>query len=134
MNGTLRWKKDLGDKRMRNEFGEGSTPVLHGNTLVVVWDRQGGESFVVALDKRDGKELWRAPRKEIDTWATPLVIDVNGRAQVVVPAMERVRSYDLATGDVVWESDGLTMNTIPSVSYTHLRAHETPEHLVCRLL
>ena len=54
------------------------------------------------------------PRKEIDTWATPLVVEVNGRAQVVVPAMERVRSYDLATGDVVWESDGLTMNTIPS--------------------
>jgi len=112
-HGKLLWEKDLGDKRMRNEFGEGSTPTLHGNTLVVVWDHQDG-SFVVALDKRDGKELWRAPRKEIDTWATPLVIEVNGRAQVVVPAMERVRSYDLATGDVVWESDGLTMNTIPS--------------------
>lgn len=110
LHGTL----DLGDKRMRNEFGEGSTPALHGNTLVVVWDHLGGESFVVALDKRDGKELWRVPRKEIDTWATPLVIDVNGKPQVVVPAMERVRSYDLATGEVVWESDGLTMNAIPS--------------------
>jgi outer membrane protein assembly factor BamB len=99
---------------MRNAFGEGSTPALHGNTLVVVWDHLGGESFVVALDKRDGKELWRTPRKEIDTWATPLVLDVNGRAQAIVPAMERVRSYDLQTGSVVWESDGLTMNSIPS--------------------
>jgi outer membrane protein assembly factor BamB len=114
MNGTLLWEKDLGDKKMRNEFGEGSTPALYGNTLVVVWDHLGGESFVVALDKRDGKELWRVPRKEIDTWATPLVLDVNGRPQVIVPAMERVRSYDLATGAVVWESDGLTMNSIPS--------------------
>lgn len=113
LHGKLLWEKDLGDKRMRNEFGEGSTPALHGNTLVVVWDHQG-DSFVVALDKRDGKELWRVARKEIDTWATPLVIEVNGRAQVVVPAMERVRSYDLTTGAVVWESDGLTMNTIPS--------------------
>jgi outer membrane protein assembly factor BamB len=100
MNGTLVWEKDLGDKKMRNEFGEGSTPVLHGNTLVVVWDHLGGQSFVVALDKRDGKELWRVPRKEIDTWATPLVIEVNGRPQVVVPAMERVRSYDLANGAI----------------------------------
>jgi outer membrane protein assembly factor BamB len=99
---------------MRNEFGEGSTPVLHGNTLVIVWDHLNGESFIAALDKRDGKELWRVPRKEIDTWATPLVVEVNGRAQVIVPAMERVRSYDLATGEVVWESDGLTMNAIPS--------------------
>ena len=80
MNGKLLWEKDLGDKKMRNEFGEGSTPALHGNTLVVVWDHLGGESFVVALDKRDGKELWRVPRKEIDTWATPLVLEVNGRA------------------------------------------------------
>jgi outer membrane protein assembly factor BamB len=115
MNGKLLWEKDLGDKRMRNEFGEGSTPALHGNTLVIVWDHLNGDgSFVVALDKRDGKELWRVKRDEIDTWATPLVLEVNGRAQAIVPAMERIRSYDLATGQVVWEGEGLTMNAIPS--------------------
>jgi outer membrane protein assembly factor BamB len=114
MEGRLLWEKDLGDKRMRNQFGEGSTPVLYGNTLVVVWDHLNGESFVAAFDARDGKELWRVPRMEIDTWATPLVLDVNGRPQVVVPAMRRVRAYDLKTGSVVWEGDGLTMNPIPS--------------------
>ena len=115
MNGKLIWEKDLGDKRMRNEFGEGSTPALHGNTLVVVWDHLNGDgSFIVALDKRDGKELWRVTRDEIDTWATPLILEVNGRAQAIVPAMERIRSYDLATGAIVWEGDGLTMNAIPS--------------------
>ena len=113
-NGKLLWEKDLGDKRMRNEFGEGSTPVLYRDTLVVVWDHLNGQSFVAAIDARDGKELWRVARKEIDTWATPIVLEVNGRPQVVVPAMERVRAYDLANGSVVWESDGLTMNTIPS--------------------
>ena len=114
MNGKLLWEKDLGDKRMRNEFGEGSTPVLHRDTLVVVWDHLNGQSFVTAIDARDGKELWRVARKEIDTWATPIVLEANGRPQVVVPAMERVRAYDLENGSVVWESDGLTMNTIPS--------------------
>ena len=115
MAGSLIWEKDLGDKRMRNEFGEGSTPALHGNTLVVVWDHQRGDgSFVVALDKRDGTELWRQPRDEIDTWATPLILEVNGRAQAIVPAQQRIRSYDLETGDIVWEGDGLTMNPIPS--------------------
>jgi outer membrane protein assembly factor BamB len=113
MNGTLVWQKDLGDKRMRNTFGEGSTPALHGNTLVVVWDHQG-ESFVVALNKRTGEEIWRKPRKEIDTWATPLVMTVNGRAQAIVPAMNQIISYDLATGDVVWQTAGLTMNPIPT--------------------
>ena len=115
MNGTLLWEKDLGDKRMRNEFGEGSTPALHGNTLVIVWDHLNGDgSFVVALDKRDGRELWRMPREEIDTWATPLILDVNGRPQAIVPAQQRIRSYDLETGAIVWEGDGLTMNPIPS--------------------
>ncbi len=117
LDGTLIWEKDLGDKQMRNQFGEGSTPVLHGDTLVVVWDHLGGQSFVAALDARDGRELWRAERDEIDTWATPLVVEVNGRAQAIVPAMERVKSYDLETGAVVWESDGLTMNAIPSPVY-----------------
>src|SRR5262245_60291856 len=117
LNGTLLWKKDLGDKRMRNQFGEGSTPALYDNKLVIVWDHLNGSSFIVALDTRDGRELWRVPREEIDTWATPLIIDVNGRPQVIVPAMRRNRAYDLEDGHVVWESDGLTMNPIPSPVY-----------------
>jgi len=117
MDGKPVWQKDLGDKRMRNQFGEGSTPSLYKNTLVIVWDQITGGSFVVALDKRDGRELWRVSREEIDTWATPLVIEVDGKAQAIVPAMRRVRSYDVETGAVVWETDGLTMNPIPSPVY-----------------
>ena len=117
MNGTKVWDKDLGDKGMRNEFGEGSTPALFGNTLVIVWDHIKGPSFIVALDKRTGKELWRTNRDEIDTWATPLVVPVDGRHQVIVPAMNKVRSYDLETGKVVWEAPGTTMNAIPSPVY-----------------
>jgi outer membrane protein assembly factor BamB len=115
MNGTLLWEKDLGDKRMRNEFGEGSTPALHGNTLVIVWDHLNGDgSFVVALDKRDGREIWRRERAEIDTWATPLILEANGRVQAIVPAEQRIVSYDIETGEEVWEGEGLTMNPIPS--------------------
>ncbi|MBI4265846.1 MAG: PQQ-binding-like beta-propeller repeat protein [Acidobacteria bacterium] len=114
MNGALLWQKDLGDKRMRNQFGEGSTPALHGNTLVVVWDHLNGQSFVTALDTRDGRELWRVLRDEIDTWATPLILEVNGRAQAIVPARDRIYAYDLDNGSVVWEGEGLTMNAIPS--------------------
>lgn len=113
MAGTLVWQKDLGDKRMRNEFGEGTTPALHGNTLVIVWDHQG-QSFIVALDKRDGRELWRVNRDEIDSWATPLIVEQGGRAQVIANGMSKVRGYDLATGALLWEAPGTTMNPIPS--------------------
>ena len=113
MNGKLLWEKDLGDKKMRNEFGEGQTPVLHGNTIVVQWDHQG-PSFITALDKMTGKELWRTERQEIDSWGTPLVVEHGGKTQVVASAMNKVTSYDLATGQVVWQGPGLTMNPIPS--------------------
>jgi len=115
MNGALVWQKDLGDKTMRNEFGEGTTPALHGNRLVVVWDHfVPGASFIVTFDKATGREIWRAKRDEIDTWATPLVVDVGGRPQVIVNGMNKIRSYDLETGNLVWEAPGTTMNPIPS--------------------
>ena len=113
LSGKKLWEVDLGDKTMRNEFGEGTTPALHGNTVVIVWDHQG-ESFIVALDKTTGRERWRVKRDEIDSWATPLIVEVGGTAQVITSGMRRVRSYDLATGKVVWEMAGLTMNPIPS--------------------
>jgi outer membrane protein assembly factor BamB len=114
LGGKLIWQADFGDKKMRNQFGEGSTPVLHGNTLVVVWDHLNQPSYVIALDKRTGKELWRVDHPEMDTWATPLVVEHGGRRQVVVNAMNRVRSFDLETGKLVWEGPGTTMNVIPS--------------------
>ncbi len=114
LDGNALWEKDFGDKSMRNQFGEGSTPVLYDDRLVLVWDHIGGQSFVAALDTATGAELWRVNRDEIDTWATPLVVAAPDGAQVVVPGMERLRSYALSDGSVVWESDGLTMNPIPS--------------------
>jgi outer membrane protein assembly factor BamB len=115
MDGTLVWSKDLGDKKMRNQFGEGSTPVLAGDRLVIVWDQIApGGSFVVSLDAASGREVWRVARDEIDTWATPLVVEHEGRRQAVVPGMKKIRSYDLENGSVIWESKGVTMNPIPS--------------------
>jgi outer membrane protein assembly factor BamB len=92
---------------------------LYKNTLIVVWDHLNQPSYVIALDKRTGKELWRVDHPEMDTWATPLVVEHNGRAQVIVNAMNRVRSFDLETGKIVWEGPGTTMNVIPSPVYGH---------------
>ena len=68
----------------------------------------------MALDKRTGEEIWRQPRKEIDTWSTPLITVVNGKAQVITGAMNQIQAYDLETGAPVWHTAGLTMNPIPS--------------------
>lgn len=112
-DGELLWEKDLGDMETRLGFGEGASPVLAGDTLVINWDHEG-EGFAVALDAATGEERWRVARDEPTSWATPRVIEVDGRRQVVINATNRVRAYDLETGELVWETGGMTANVIPS--------------------
>jgi outer membrane protein assembly factor BamB len=109
MDGEVVWDKDLGDMQTRNSFGEGSSPALHGDTLVVLWDHEG-DSFVVALDKKSGAEKWRKPRDEKSSWTTPLVIEGEGRTQVVISGSNKIRSYDVKSGEVIWECGGLGTN------------------------
>ena len=111
--GKVVWQKDFGDMLTRHGHGEGSSPALHGDTLVINWDHQG-ESFVAAIDKRTGDERWRAARDEITSWSTPLIVEHRGKPQAIVSATDRVRSYDLATGDVIWEVGGLSRNVVAS--------------------
>ena len=112
-DGKPLWQADLGPMQALHGHGEGSSPVLHGDTLAVNWDHEGG-SFVVVFDKRTGKERWRAPRAEPTSWATPITIEHGGRTQLVVSGTHRLRGYDLATGEVVWECGGLSDNVVAS--------------------
>ncbi|HEU4390299.1 MAG TPA: PQQ-binding-like beta-propeller repeat protein [Blastocatellia bacterium] len=112
--GKLLWQNDPGVQlKMRLQFGEGTAPVLEGDRLVVTFDHEVS-SFIVALDKKTGKEIWRTPRDEGSNWSTPLVVDYGGQKQVVVSATKKVRSYDLGTGKLIWECAGLGANTIPA--------------------
>lgn len=113
LGGTLRWSKELGRMQTKNSFGEGSSPALFGSTVVVQWDHEG-EDFIVALDKETGKELWKQPRSEETSWATPLIVQHEKRVEVITDATSKVRSYDLATGKQIWECGSLTANVIPS--------------------
>ncbi len=113
LQGNLKWQKDFGQMRTKNSFGEGSSPALFGNTVVVNWDHEG-EDFIVALDADSGKELWRQPRDEDTSWSTPLIVQHDGKAQVITSATRKIRSYDLVTGKLLWECGGMTANTIPS--------------------
>lgn len=111
LEGNPVWEKDLGDMRTRNSFGEGASPTVSGDTMIVQWDAEE-DSFIVALDARSGDEKWRQQRDEVTTWATPLVVDTSGGQQVVTSGTSRVRSYDLATGELLWECGGLGVNPI----------------------
>jgi hypothetical protein len=113
MNGNLQWEKDFGDLSIRYSWGEGSSPALYGNRLIVTWDHTG-DSFIAVLDKRNGKELWRKKRNDGTSWTTPLVVEHKGRAQIIAPSIGRTRCYDLETGKELWTTRGMTANPIPS--------------------
>ncbi len=113
VDGQKRWSRDLGRMVIFNTFGEGSSPVVRGDSVIVNWDHQG-ESFVVCLDARTGDTRWKVDRDESSTWATPLVVDVGGRTQVVVHGSSRVRSYDLETGELIWACGGQGPSAIPT--------------------
>ena len=113
LDGTVLWDRDFGSMQTRNAFGEGSSPAVHEGTLVLPWDHEG-DSFVVAMDAAMGEEKWRVARDERSTWATPLITEYQGRTQVILNGQNRVRSYDLANGELIWECGGQAGNPIPS--------------------
>jgi outer membrane protein assembly factor BamB len=104
------WCKDLGSHKMGGGFGTGASPVLADGKLYVQCDN-AERSYLVALDAKSGRELWRAERRERSSWSTPFVWRVGGRLQVVAcgPGGSdedddgRVRAYDAETGEIVWE-------------------------------
>lgn len=113
LNGKLLWKIDLGDMQTMHSHGEGSSPALYRETLIVNWDHEG-ESFLVAFDKRTGKQLWKVERAKSSSWTTPIVVEQGGKAQVIVSGSERMRGYDLITGTAIWECGGLSIENVVS--------------------
>src|SRR5437868_585863 len=92
-DGNLKWSKDLGRMKTRMGFGEGASPALHGETVIVNWDDETDNDFILALDKQTGKELWKTARHEDTGWSTPLIVEHDKKVQVVVNATGKVRSY-----------------------------------------
>jgi outer membrane protein assembly factor BamB len=113
LDGKLEWQKDFPQLRKRGEFGEGTPAMFDGDTLYLKFDQEQN-SYLIALDKNSGKELWRVDRAEPSSWSPPLMVTHNGKKQLIV-AGTRVRSYDPSTGKLVWECAGLGLNSIPSM-------------------
>jgi outer membrane protein assembly factor BamB len=116
-NGDIQWQKDLGKMHTLHAHGEGSSPALYGDFLVVNWDHEE-KSALFALNKKTGQELWKVPRDEKTSWSTPLIVQIDGKPQVIISATRRIRGYDLASGALLWECAGLTENVVASPVFT----------------
>lgn len=103
--------------------GNGGSPVIAGNALIYSADG-GGDPFVAALDKRDGKVLWKVaretPAKKKFSFSTPLVLKVNGQEQVISPGSGAVCAYDPKDGREVWRARyGEGYSVVPRPVYGH---------------
>ena len=118
--GKLVWKASLG-KIAKMGMGNGMSPVLYENLLILQCDQEDGgpDSFIVALDKLTGKEVWRAARTQRKTWATPVLVRTQQRTELIASGAESTVSYDPATGKELWHSDGVVSHAIPSAVAGH---------------
>ena len=114
MDGELKWKRDdFGQMETRFSFGEGSSPTLEGDKILVPWDHEG-PSYLYALDKSTGETIWKTARDEPSCWATPLVVEHNGAKQVVMNGQTCARAYELDTGKEIWRCGGQAERPVAS--------------------
>ncbi len=114
IDGKPVWQRnDFGKMNTRNGFGEGSSPTLAGDKILVPWDHDG-PSAIYALNKYTGATLWKTDREEPTNWSTPLVVPHNGKKQVILNGQNYARAYDLETGQELWRCGGQTQRPCAS--------------------
>ncbi len=117
--GKLLWKRDLGRMDVgaydlpAYEWGPASSPIIWRDRVIVQVDTSG-DDFIAALDLQTGRTLWETPRDELPSWATPTVVEHDGRAQVVTNAPNFIRGYDALTGKELWRLGGSSKITAPT--------------------
>ena len=117
--GKLVWKASLG-KIAKGGMGPGTSPILHGNLVILQIDQEmGAGSAIVALDKRTGKEVWRTERSTRRTWGTPLIVKTPKRTELMATGAEIIAGYDPLTGKELWRAKGLENHPIPSAVAGH---------------
>jgi outer membrane protein assembly factor BamB len=116
LEGKHQWSKPLDKMTIKRGFGEGSSPLLAGDSIIILQDHEGS-SRIAAYNKATGDLIWEKSRDEKTTWTSPMAVAVDGKTQIVVNATNKIRSYDLATGDLIWECGGMTANVIPTPAF-----------------
>lgn len=109
--GNLVWKKTFEPQAMEDSLGEGTSPALFEDRLIIVADQEQ-QSYIVAINKHTGKEIWKTNRNEVSNWSTPRIFTHEDRTQILVNGAP-VICYDFQTGEPLWECAGQSMSAVP---------------------
>jgi outer membrane protein assembly factor BamB len=118
-SGKQVWKKSLGGIAKAG-LGPGTSPVLFENLIILQCDQEMGDgSYIIALNRADGREVWRQQRTTRRSWATPLIVKTAKRPELVTSGAEVVVAYDPKTGQELWRAKGVESHPIPSAVAGH---------------
>ncbi len=128
--GRLLWSKKWKSVPTRFGWGTAASPVLHAGRIYLVNDNDE-DSFLVALNKATGEQIWRVQRDEKSNWATPFVWENEKRTEIVTPGTGKIRSYDL-DGGLLWELGGMSSITVPTPFSEHGLLYVTSGYVMDR--
>jgi outer membrane protein assembly factor BamB len=117
LDGKELWSKKWGSYKTRMGWGTAASPVLHRDRLYILNDNEE-KSFLVAVEAKTGKEVWRVEREEKSNWATPFIWENDKRTEIITCGSNRVRSYDL-DGKLLWQLGGMSNLSIPTPLAQH---------------
>lgn len=122
--GKVVWHTDLGEIDLYH--GPGGSPLLYRDRLILYQEQRSlgrgvaqSPGFIVAVDKKTGKQLWRKERSPRPGWGTPVAIQVGDRVEIVVSSGFQIDAYDPGTGEVNWTCKGNRAETIPTPVVGH---------------
>ena len=111
LEGKALWQADVGDWDDRRGWGSASSPILHGDVLVV--PALVESQALYGFDKNSGKQLWKAPSEGFaGTWGTPVVAEVDGRADLAIAVPREVWGFNADTGKLRWYATGLQSDSV----------------------
>lgn len=119
VEGKALWHKELGRLDVgaydapTYEWGSASSPIIHGDLVIVQCDAQKG-SFVLAADVRTGETVWKTDRDELPSWGTPTIYPGKERVELIANGSNFIRGYDPATGKELWRLGGSSKITTPT--------------------
>jgi outer membrane protein assembly factor BamB len=119
LNGTLRWKVDLGRIDLgaydipTYEWGPASSPIIWNGLVIIQCDTQA-DSFVLALSADTGETVWKTERDELSSWGTPTVAQTTAGPELVTNASNFIRGYDPRTGKELWRLGPTSKITAPT--------------------
>jgi outer membrane protein assembly factor BamB len=117
MSGKKLWEKRWKPFPTRYGWGTAASPVLYKDRVYILNDNDE-QSFMVALNKKTGEEVWRVNRDEGTNWSTPYIWENSVRTEIITTGTKRVRSYDL-NGKLLWELSGMSSIAIPTPFAKH---------------